>query len=70
MDEDALLDEMVTGEPYTASELADTLDVPRRTVTYNLKKLHDLGIISKKKHSARTVTWWIEHDRREGTRSE
>ena len=69
MDTDDLLDVMATCEPYTASELAERLDEPRRTVSYNLEQLKDQGIVSKKKHSQRTVTWWIESDRREGTQS-
>jgi len=48
---------MEVGEPYTTSELADLLDVPRRTMYNILTDLHDDGRIRKKKPEARRAIW-------------
>jgi len=44
-------------EPYTTRELADELDIPRRTVYKYLEELHEDGQIRKKKPEPRQVIW-------------
>lgn len=44
-------------EPYTTGELADTLDIPRRTVFNYLDDLAEEGRIKKKKPEPRRVIW-------------
>lgn len=44
-------------EPYTTGELAETLDIPRRTAYNYLESLHEEGRISKKKPEPRRVIW-------------
>ena len=55
-----IMEEMDSGEPYTASEIADGLGEPRRTVTYHLRELAENGEVSRKKHSENRVTYWRE----------
>lgn len=45
-------------EPRTASEVADILDVSRRTALRKLNQLHEDGQLNKKKVGARAVVWW------------
>lgn len=49
---------MTRCEPFTAGELADALDEPRRTVDYHLRELAAEGEVQKKKHTPNRVTWW------------
>ncbi|MFC6825711.1 hypothetical protein [Halopelagius fulvigenes] len=56
--EKRLLDEMDICEPYTASELAETLDAERRTVHNYLEALAEEDKIHRKKHTSRHVSWW------------
>lgn len=51
---------MTPCEPYTASDIADELGEPRRTIDYNLRQLHDAGQVHRKQHSKRRVSWWVE----------
>lgn len=44
-------------EPYTTGELAQSLDVPRRTVYKYLEELAKSGRIKKKKPNERRVIW-------------
>lgn len=44
-------------EPYTTAELAESLDVPRRTVYKYLEELAESGRIQKKKPNERRVIW-------------
>lgn len=56
---DAILETMAECEPYTAGDLANELDEPRRTVDYNLRQLAESGDVERKKHSERRVSWWV-----------
>lgn len=48
-------------EPYTASELADEFeDVSSRTIQRRLESLRASGLVHKKKHHERRVSWWTE----------
>jgi len=55
-----ILEAMRDCEPYTAGDLAEELDEPRRTVDYHLRQLEDNGEVNKKQHSKRRVSWWID----------
>ena len=57
---DRILDEMDPGEPYSARELAELLDESRRTVDYNLNQLASDGVIERKEHTQRDISYWIE----------
>jgi len=52
-----VLDAMRPLEPYTASELAESLGWPRRTVYKLLSDLHEEGRVRRKKTGHRTVIW-------------
>jgi len=54
---DDVFEAMDIGEPYTTSELADTLGVPRRTMYNILSDLHEIGRIRKKKPEERRAIW-------------
>ena len=54
---EAVLDAMRQLEPYTASELAETLGWPRRTVHKLLSDLNEEGRVRRKKTGHRTVIW-------------
>ena len=49
-------------EPLTAPEIAETLNVSRRTVSDRLDELHDRGDLSTKKIGARGRVWWVPAD--------
>lgn len=49
-------------EPRTANEVADELDIARRTALNKLNELADQGRIRKKKVGARAVVWWAPGD--------
>lgn len=55
---DRILAAMGDCEPYTAGDLADMLDEPRRTVDYYLRQLAESNCVDNKTHSTQTVTWW------------
>lgn len=55
---DRILKTMEPLEPYSTSELADSLGEPRRTVLYNLNRLAEDGEIVKKPHNPNNVTWF------------
>lgn len=57
---DDIMELMNPCEPYAAADISGELDEPRRTVDYNLRKLHEEGRINRKQHSKRRVTWWID----------
>ena len=59
---DRILEEMDSGVPYSARELAELLDESRRTVDYNLNQLASDGEILRKEHSQRHITYRIERD--------
>ncbi|ELY53997.1 helix-turn-helix domain-containing protein [Natronolimnohabitans innermongolicus] len=44
-------------EPYTSREIADNLDIPRRTAYKFLNDLADAGLIRKKKPEPRRAIW-------------
>ena len=48
-------------EPYTSREIADKLDIPRRTAYEFLNDLADSGQIRKKKPEPRRAIW-IRHE--------
>jgi predicted transcriptional regulator len=52
-----VLEIMTPLEPYTTRELADMLDVPRRTVYNYLNELTENGRIRKKKTEPRRAIW-------------
>jgi predicted ArsR family transcriptional regulator len=45
-------------EPRTASEVAEALDVSRRTAYNKLTELVDRGDLRRKKVGGRAVVWW------------
>jgi predicted ArsR family transcriptional regulator len=45
-------------EPRTASEVAEALDVSRRTAYNKLSELADRGDLQRKKVGGRAVVWW------------
>jgi predicted ArsR family transcriptional regulator len=45
-------------EPRTASEVAEALDVSRRTAYNKLSELADRGELNRKKVGGRAVVWW------------
>jgi predicted ArsR family transcriptional regulator len=45
-------------EPRTASEVAESLDVSRRTAYNKLIELVDRGDLRRKKVGGRAVVWW------------
>jgi predicted ArsR family transcriptional regulator len=45
-------------EPRTASEVAEALDVSRRTAYNKLAELAERGDLRKKKVGGRAVVWW------------
>jgi DNA-binding Lrp family transcriptional regulator len=50
-----------TDEPFlTAAEIADALPVSRQAVNYRLTKMHEEGLVGKKKAGASAVGWWAE----------
>ena len=55
-----VFEEMDPLEPYTTRELADRLDVPRRTVYNYLNELAESGHIRKKKTEPRRAIWICE----------
>lgn len=52
-----VLEAMEPLEPYTTGELADQLDIPRRTVYKYLETLHESNQIRKKKPEPRRAIW-------------
>lgn len=48
---------MEPGEPYGTRELADILDIPRRTAYKYLSELNDEGHVRKKEIDGRSVIW-------------
>lgn len=46
-------------DPYTTQEIADALDIPRRTANYRLNRMADDGEVRKKKHNKRRVSWML-----------
>lgn len=56
--EDVLVEEMEVCEPYSARDLAEATDNPRRTVDHHLRMLADDGKIERKKHAENRVTWY------------
>ena len=56
-DSEEVIESMTPGEPHTASELADVVGWPRRSVFDALDSLHEAGRVNKRKVSARTVLW-------------
>ena len=54
---DELLDAMEPLEPYSASELAEEIEWPYRTVHKILADLEAAGRVRKKKTGHRTVIW-------------
>lgn len=57
--QEEILDVMNDGDPYTARELAEELDQPRRTIQYNLRQLAECGDIIRKEHSKRQITYRV-----------
>ena len=56
-DPENVFESMTPGEPHTASELAETVGWPRRSVFDALDHLHDADRVRKKKVTSRTVLW-------------
>lgn len=61
---EAILAEMNKCEPYTAGELAEELDEPRRTVDYNLRQLVEADKVNRKEHAKQRVSWWRSGENR------
>lgn len=60
-DQDVLKVFDAADEPFlTASEIAERLPVSRQAVNYRLNRMHDDGIVGKKKVGARAVGWWAK----------
>lgn len=56
-----VLDQMNECEPYVASEIVELFeDVSRWTIQRRLETLHENGEVSRKKHSERRVTWYVQ----------
>jgi predicted ArsR family transcriptional regulator len=50
-----------TDDPFlTASEIADQLPVSRQAVNYRLDRMHEEGLVGRKKTGARAVGWWAK----------
>lgn len=45
-------------EPRTAKEIAEELEIVRRTAYNKLEKLEERGDLKKKKVGGRAVVWW------------
>lgn len=45
-------------EPRTTKEVAEELDIVRRTAYNKLQELHEQGELKKKDVGARGVVWW------------
>lgn len=56
-DPDEVFGRMQPLEPYTTGELADLLDIPRRTAYKYLEELANDGRIRKKKPEPRRAIW-------------
>lgn len=52
-----IISKMENGEPYSSGEVAEMMDIPRRTAHYRLNKLAEDGEIRKKKLGHRSVVW-------------
>jgi len=57
VDIEDVFEAMEIHDPYTTGELADKLDIPRRTAYKYLDKLADEERIIKKKPEPRRVIW-------------
>lgn len=44
----------------TASELAEVLPVTQQAVNYRLNRMHEKGLVEKKKAGASAVGWWAK----------
>jgi predicted ArsR family transcriptional regulator len=50
-----------TDDPFlTAGEIADQLPVSRQAVNYRLDRMHEEGVVDRKKTGARAVGWWAK----------
>ncbi|WP_117367433.1 helix-turn-helix domain-containing protein [Natrarchaeobaculum sulfurireducens] len=54
---DAVYDSMETGEPVSTREVADNLEIPRRSALRYLDSLAEEGEIRKKKLDQRRAVW-------------
>lgn len=57
VDAEDVFEAMEPLEPYTTREIAEKLDVPRRTVYKYLEELHETNRIRKKKPEPRRAIW-------------
>ena len=55
---DDALSVFTDNEPLTAKEVAEELDVVRRTAYNKLSDLEERGDLRKKKVGSRAVVWW------------
>lgn len=60
IDEADILDAVSMHEPASTREIADKLDIPRRSALRYLDDLADAGEIRKKKLDPRRVVWMAE----------
>ena len=45
----------------TAPELSTELGISRQAVTYRLDRMHDSGLVGRKKTGSRSVGWWAKY---------
>lgn len=57
VDSEDVLEAMELHEPYSASELAESVGIPQRTALKYLNELAEGEQVRKKYHSKRDVTW-------------
>jgi predicted ArsR family transcriptional regulator len=57
-----ILDVMEPDEPMGTGEIAEQLEMPRRTATYRLDKLADTEHIAKRKLNQTTAVWVLQQD--------
>lgn len=43
---------------WTANQIAERVDLGRTGVGYRLRKMHELGLVEKKKVGGRAAVWW------------
>jgi len=60
--DDELLDIIrEASDPFvSATEVADAAGMARQTAHKHLQRLHDAGVIKKKKVGGSAVIWWLE----------
>lgn len=60
--DEEILSAMEPHEPDTSGELAEQLDIPRRTAYEYLSRLADEGRVNRKQPEPRRIIWWRMED--------